>query len=121
MSAADVLRRAAAIVEKGWSPSAAAVNALGDEVPLYGGTRGDTARATAPNTGRMRKFSTRYGMRTAPRASGSGTTAASGTSTRSRPRKIALAHTRPSTTGRAAPGGPAPPGRRRGAMAEARP
>src|ERR671920_394431 len=35
-------------------------------------TRGETWLAASPNNGRMRKFSVRYGMRAAPRASGPG-------------------------------------------------
>src|SRR5262249_46098355 len=35
-------------------------------------TRGETLAAGPPSTGRTRKFSTRYGIRTAPRASGPG-------------------------------------------------
>ena len=35
-------------------------------------TRGDTLRAAGPPTGRMRKFSTRYGMNTTPSANGPG-------------------------------------------------
>src|SRR5829696_7711656 len=35
-------------------------------------TRGDTLRAAGPPTGRTRKFSTRYGMNTTPRAKGPG-------------------------------------------------
>src|SRR5262245_60716733 len=35
-------------------------------------TRGDRLCAAAPPTGKMRKFSTRYGMKTTPRASGPG-------------------------------------------------
>lgn len=45
-SAAEVLRAAAAIVEAGWSQGAIARDGNGRPVALFGGTGGDTSRAS---------------------------------------------------------------------------
>jgi hypothetical protein len=45
MPASDILRRAAELVAAGWSEINGPRNALGETVPLFGGTTGDTARA----------------------------------------------------------------------------
>lgn len=44
MPIADILRRAADILGEGWSPTDP-LDALGNPIPIYGGTLGDTARA----------------------------------------------------------------------------
>lgn len=45
MSASQILRRAAELVAAGWSPASKPLDAMGTEVPIFGGTTGDTARA----------------------------------------------------------------------------
>lgn len=44
MSASQILRRAAELVAAGWSPASKPLDAMGAEVPIFGGTVGDTAR-----------------------------------------------------------------------------
>lgn len=45
-SAAEVLRAAGAIIERGWSQGAVARDGAGRPVALFGGTGGDTSRAS---------------------------------------------------------------------------
>lgn len=45
MAHSDILRRAAELVAAGWSPERGPTDHLGDIVPVFGGTTGDTARA----------------------------------------------------------------------------
>jgi hypothetical protein len=44
-AASDVLRRAAELIEAGWSPLEKPTDIEGNETPVFGGTTGDTARA----------------------------------------------------------------------------